>query len=83
MTVRPARHWSCRRSGGVRRARCLSISANDGCEDRVADIKLFINYLERREWDSNLVFVLPVNNLLILQNARIARNAAIANLRHV
>ena len=36
MTVRPARHRSCRRSGGVRRARCLSISANDGREDRVA-----------------------------------------------
>jgi len=37
----------------------------------------------RREWDSIHVLVCLVNNLLILQNARIARNATIANLRHV
>jgi hypothetical protein len=37
----------------------------------------------RRGRDSNLVFVLLLNNLLILQNARIAKNATIANARHV
>ena len=39
------------------------------------------NMAERAGFEPCLLF--PVNNLLILQNARIARNAAIANLRHV
>ena len=37
----------------------------------------------RREWDSNLTLALLLNKLLILRYAHNAKNATVANLRHV
>jgi hypothetical protein len=73
MTVRLAGRRSYCCSAALRRARCRPPSANNGREDRVCDIRGAERAgFERVLPETSACLALLFNNLLILQNARIA-----------